>query len=164
MKIDRIHDIRIRISQLSNGIHEYHLLVNPFDVQLSENFQQSIEVDAVLEKTSDKIILEAYINTKGIFQCDRCIDDFEYPISGKIRTCYVYNKHDINQYIDDEVHLIHDDTMYIDLSDDIRDFVTLAVPLKLLCKEDCLGLCPICGIQRNYETCSCIQEEISPDW
>ena len=43
----------------------------------------------------------------------------------------------------------------IDLSEDARQTILLAVPLKLLCREDCQGLCPGCGVDLNREACRC---------
>ena len=42
-----------------------------------------------------------------------------------------------------------------DISEDIRTEVTLALPMNLLCREDCRGLCPVCGADRNRTKCSC---------
>jgi len=40
----------------------------------------------------------------------------------------------------------------------------LAVPLKLVCKSDCKGLCPVCGKNRNVEPCSCVEKSDDPRW
>ena len=42
-----------------------------------------------------------------------------------------------------------------DISDEIRTEITLALPMNLLCREDCRGLCPECGADLNFEKCSC---------
>ena len=39
--------------------------------------------------------------------------------------------------------------------DAIRDALTLELPLRVLCKEDCKGLCPKCGVNLNTGSCSC---------
>ncbi|MFB3918241.1 MAG: DUF177 domain-containing protein [Terriglobales bacterium] len=41
------------------------------------------------------------------------------------------------------------------LEDVLREQVLLALPLKTVCREDCKGLCPQCGNNRNYESCTC---------
>jgi len=50
------------------------------------------------------------------------------------------------------------------LEDAIREQVLLAVPLKVVCREDCKGLCPTCGKNRNTETCSCAPPLGDPRW
>jgi len=42
--------------------------------------------------------------------------------------------------------------------------VLLAVPLKIVCKADCKGLCPSCGRNRNLETCDCAEKNEDPRW
>jgi uncharacterized protein len=44
----------------------------------------------------------------------------------------------------------------------MREQFYLALPMKPLCREDCKGLCPICGVNRNRETCSCRSEWVDP--
>ena len=50
----------------------------------------------------------------------------------------------------------------IDLGEVVREQLYLALPMKPLCQEDCKGLCPVCGVNRNRETCSCQQEWVDP--
>jgi uncharacterized protein len=50
------------------------------------------------------------------------------------------------------------------LEDVLREQVLLAVPLKVICREDCKGLCPTCGKNRNAEACSCAQQHQDPRW
>jgi len=44
----------------------------------------------------------------------------------------------------------------------MREQFFLALPMKPLCREDCKGLCPVCGINRNRETCTCQSEWVDP--
>lgn len=41
---------------------------------------------------------------------------------------------------------------------------TLALPMKPLCRDDCRGLCPVCGGNRNAEACACRAESTDPRW
>ncbi len=45
----------------------------------------------------------------------------------------------------------------IDLGPFFRELVALALPVQPVCREDCRGLCPRCGVDRNSETCSCAE-------
>lgn len=49
----------------------------------------------------------------------------------------------------------------LELDPFFAEVVSLAEPLQPLCREDCAGLCPRCGIDRNEETCSC--SDVNPD-
>ncbi len=50
------------------------------------------------------------------------------------------------------------------LEDVLKEQVLLAVPLKALCREDCKGLCPGCGVNRNRESCDCAPQMSDPRW
>jgi uncharacterized protein len=50
------------------------------------------------------------------------------------------------------------------LEDAVREQVLLSVPLKVVCREDCKGLCPVCAKNRNTEPCSCVQPLQDPRW
>ena len=50
------------------------------------------------------------------------------------------------------------------LEDALREQVLLSVPLRVLCRDDCKGLCPVCGKNLNVEQCSCATEQPDPRW
>lgn len=62
---------------------------------------------------------------------------------------------------DEEAYPIVDDT--VDLAPMVRDAVVLELPLAPLCRPDCRGLCPYCGIDRNVEECRC-EPPVDPRW
>ncbi|HWN67736.1 MAG TPA: DUF177 domain-containing protein [Haliangium sp.] len=64
---------------------------------------------------------------------------------------------------DDDLDLYGYDGEEIDLTPLFRDQVVLAVPFAPLCSEDCKGLCPQCGVDRNLETCDC-KPPVDPRW
>ena len=52
----------------------------------------------------------------------------------------------------------------LDLDHWAQDALLLAMPLRVLCKEDCAGLCAICGADLNSETCGCVVETVDERW
>jgi len=47
----------------------------------------------------------------------------------------------------------------IDLSPELRDELMLAVPVSVLCREGCIGLCAVCGGNRNITPCDCVEQQ-----
>lgn len=89
------------------------------------------------EKT--EINFDNTVKGKITITCDRCLELFEYEI------CFNnVNKYDINEFKDE-----------IDIDKEIRDNILLSFPMKFLCKDDCKGICQICGVNRNKEKCIC---------
>jgi uncharacterized protein len=52
----------------------------------------------------------------------------------------------------------------IALDEEVRQLILLDVPLKHLCREDCRGICPGCGVDLNAAECTCTKAEIDPRW
>jgi len=163
-RIKQPDHIKIRISGLSSGLHEYHFSPSAAELGLGSNFGKLVEVDVAIDKTPRQVLLKSNIRTSGIFNCDRCIENFERPISTAFTMLYIFDEKERSGAPDEEVQVIAPDTVYIDISEDVRQMITLSVPLKLLCREDCRGLCPRCGKNRNIEQCDCRDDQIDPRW
>ena len=160
----RSDGIKIRVSGLSNGLHEYHFSVAPSEIGLESNFSLPVQVDDALDKTTRQLYLKAAVATKAKFVCDRCTDEFEHALSNTYNVFYVYDEESSGALPPEEVQYLKPDTVHIDLADDVRQFVLLSVPLKLLCRDDCKGLCPRCGTNWNAGTCACKQETTDSRW
>jgi uncharacterized protein len=147
--------LKIRISGLSTGTHEYHFQSSPADLGLDGKFTKPVAVDVTLDKTSSEVFLQTQIRTVGSFECDRCVTDFEQEVSTEYRMVYLYREADSGRYPPEEIRTISHDMVSLDLTEDVRESILLAVPLKLLCKPDCRGLCPRCGTDWNIRACNC---------
>jgi uncharacterized protein len=157
--------MKINISRLSDGEHNYTFITKPSELEIDERrFNKPVYVEVTLEKSRRQIFLKANVYTVGRFQCDRCVEDFDLVLENSYRMYYVYSEEESKKYEPDEVMVITPETNEIDISDDVRQMVLLSVPMKLLCYEECLGLCPRCGKNLNFEVCTCKVEEIDPRW
>ncbi len=156
--------MKISIANLSEGVHAYHFSAEPEHLALGENFTKQVSVDVALDKASREIFLKVKATTSGRFVCDRCVGEFNRDLVAAYRMAYMYDEREKENYGDDEVHFIREGTTVIDISEDIRQFLLLSVPLKLLCSDQCRGLCPRCGQNWNHGTCSCKTEETDSRW
>ncbi|MGC8654189.1 MAG: YceD family protein [Candidatus Kryptoniota bacterium] len=156
--------MKIHISNLVEGVHQYDFHEKASELGLDEHFRGQVVVKAELEKRRNQFFLRVKLETVGRFTCDRCADEFDMSLSNEYRMAYVFSRKDARGYDEDEIALIKESTNVLDISDDVRQFVMLSVPLKLLCKEECAGLCPTCGANLNYEECKCHKEAFDPGW
>ncbi|HEY4613075.1 MAG TPA: DUF177 domain-containing protein [Bacteroidota bacterium] len=158
-------ELVLNISKLSLGNHHHSLEAQPSNVGLDERFTRSVRVEAELEKSSGQVYVSVQFTTGGTFTCDRCLDEFSKEVTGSYSVMYVTVSRSVEgMEREGEAHVISPDTNMVDIGDDVRQYVILAMPQKLLCREDCAGLCPICGVNKNRATCSCRVEEIDPRW
>ncbi len=157
--------LRINISRISDGIHNHSLETEPGDIGLDERFNRPVQVKATVEKSNRQLYLHVESHSGGSFICDRCLDEFERDVDSDYSIVYVQGAApDAEADEEREVQYLAPDVNVIDIGEDVRQFLVLALPLKILCKDDCAGLCPVCGTNRNKKKCSCATEEIDPRW
>ncbi|MBI2620047.1 MAG: DUF177 domain-containing protein, partial [Ignavibacteriales bacterium] len=105
------------------------------------------------------------LSTGGTFMCDRCLDECRRDVRSKYSMVYMFGSESTLKPENQEIAFIHPDTSFIEIDEDVRQYAVLAVPQKILCREDCKGLCPQCGINRNSAICSHGEkDEIDPRW
>ncbi|HWQ50464.1 MAG TPA: DUF177 domain-containing protein [Terriglobales bacterium] len=104
-----------------------------------------------------RIAMEA--SGKLHFLCDRCTKpyelDFCYPLDAMVTTDPAAEETD---------ELIYAKDSRVDLSAQTAALIGLHMPFKHLCKEDCKGLCPICGTDKNEGECGCEPDRSDPRW
>lgn len=151
--------LRINISKLSEGTHQRSLEATAEEVGLDSRFTKDVRVEATLEKTSRQLFLRADTKTGGVFTCDRCLEDFETDISSSYHVVYVSDGPP-DGVDEEEVQLLSPEASTIDIGEDVRQFTILSLPPKMLCREDCAGLCPSCGTNLNKDSCKCEKVQI----
>ena len=159
--------MKVNISNLSQGTHDYELSKDAAELGLAENFSGDVAARVAIEKSSRQIFLRANISVSATFSCDRCLSEFNHDVSTLLQTLYVWNTDDRPGSEDENVRVLTHDQNMIDISEDVRDLVVLAVPLKLLCREDCAGLCQRCGKNLNAmvgSRCDCTPREVDERW
>ena len=157
-------DLKIRISGLSNGLHTYRFSVSPVSMSLDGRFTEAVNVDAVLDRAPKQIYLKVEVKTSARVECDRCLEEYIEQLEASFKTIYVYDDLDGVNHPPDEVQVIAPDAVVLNLADEVVQILMLAFPLKLLCTEECRGLCPRCGVNKNSATCECKAETVDSRW
>jgi uncharacterized protein len=161
-----VSSLRINISGLSEGPHSYNLSSPASDLGLDERFDGTVDVSVDLEKTHREILLKAHARCEGVFTCDRCLDVFRRPMEVEYELIYLLTPQEPARKSEEqvEVQVLSHDTNIIDIGEDARQFLLLQLPIKMLCKDDCAGLCPSCGTNLNRGACDCSVTEADPRW
>jgi len=107
---------------------------------------QSLEVSFSLTDCENEILLQGEINGKLKLECSLCLEEIWQPI--KINLCASYPS---TQEL-------------IDIDDEVKQLVVLNIPVKPLCKDDCKGICVVCGKNKNISDCACSHETHDPRW
>ena len=155
----------INISNLSPGTHSYALEGSPAEINLDEQFTRLIRVNADLDRITRGFALRGTALTAAHLSCDRCLGEFDLDLQTTFTLLYsVATTGAEEEEKDDLATVIAPEANIIDFGEDVRQEILLAVPRKLLCKEECRGLCPVCGRNLNNEQCSCKRETVDPRW
>jgi len=156
--------MKIKISSLSEGSHFYNLDASVEELDLPREFFGKVRVQVLLEKTKEHILIRTSLNVHRHCECDRCLRKYDREFYNEYHMFYIHDIRNKDLYDEDVVTVIRNDQDFINISNDVREYAMLAIPMKNLCKEDCLGLCPRCGKDLNVENCVCEKEEVDSRW
>jgi uncharacterized protein len=126
------------------------------------------EVSGRVRRDGNEVVLRGKLHAKLEAVCDRCLKPVELPISTEFTERFVpavswaaEDQHELRQ---DDLNLAVFDGEAIELDELVREELLLAVPVNVLCGQECKGLCPVCGIDRNLSNCQCESNEIDSRW
>jgi uncharacterized protein len=116
----------------------------------------SVHFDALLESVVEGILVTGTIRVPWEGSCRRCLERATGELVVELREL-------CSEVPDeqDETYPLEGDLL--DLAPLVYDACILALPLAPLCSEECLGLCPECGANRNLEQCTCAAP-LDPRW
>ena len=119
---------------------------------------EPVLAQGTVRNTAGVLVMTGDITTCIHGICDRCTAEFDRDLEIPIDAVLVTEL--VNEENEDEwVFTLEGDSA--DLEDIVRTIFVLNMDSKLLCSDDCKGLCCGCGRNLNYETCSC-EKEIDP--
>lgn len=157
------------LSRLRAGAEHVERRFQPADFTLvDEAFTLRGPVDLVadVQKDGSKVRLTGHLRAALECECSRCVEPFEVPVDVPLDLLFLpateiagEGEHEVGDN-DLGVSFYRDDVL--DLAEIMREQFYLALPMKPLCRDDCQGLCPVCGINRNRETCTCQPEWVDP--
>jgi len=153
----------IKISNLSNGEHNFLFEDKVNVLDLESPFYGKFKSDVLVSKLHDQLIVKASTDFKVKYECDRCGCEYKSTLKSDYKMVYLMNE-EPEETESLNVNYLDREADKIDLKNDVREFALLSIPMKKLCKEDCKGLCPKCGIDLNKEQCKCTNDEVDPRW
>ena len=160
------------LSRFRGGLDRIERRYEPGAFSLKgEEFRLIAPVDFQVEvrKDASKVRLVGHVRTTLECACSRCLEPFAVPVDSAFDLLFLPASGAGDQGDDDEQEVREDDVGVayykddeIDLGDVMLEQFHLALPMKPLCRQDCRGLCPVCGINRNRETCDCRTDWVDP--
>ncbi|GIG86508.1 YceD family protein [Plantactinospora endophytica] len=122
-----------------------------------------LSLDLRLESVSEGVLVSGTVTGPIEGECGRCLRPITDSLTVTIQELYAYEHSTTDETTDeDEVGRLQGDL--IDLEPALRDAVVLALPTNPVCREDCPGLCPECGVHWDELPAGHSHQQVDPRW
>ena len=121
---------------------------------------QPIKAEVHLQRWGVSVKVTGRVETELSLTCDRCLEGFSFPVAEEINV--LLEPFASVSHFKEEVRLSREDFDVIffdgetvEVDEIVREQILLSVPMRQLCREDCKGLCPVCGQNLNLKRRGC---------
>jgi len=122
----------------------------------------------LLPLSDGEIRIQGRYQVEITYQCDRCLTPARIPVEAGFDLLYrplsVIARAEEIEIAKGETEIGFYENGGLELDDILQEQVVLALPMQRVCKEDCKGICPTCGKNRNETTCDCKVQSGSAHW
>ena len=126
------------------------------------------EISGRIRRKGDEVELVGQLQTKFETVCARCLKPVTIPLAAhfdeRFATAVSWGAEEQHELASEDLNLSVFDGEAIDLSQLVREQLLLAKPAQVLCREDCQGLCPVCGADMNINACECEAQQVDSRW
>ena len=147
------HPYRINVGFLINapvGTYRDFTIEEPAMDLDDDLHAENIRCAVRASKVQQGILAEADCSCEIGLECTRCLEPFTTTLNAHFEELFYF--HYLRENEDAEQFL--PETGYMDLQDLVREYLVMEIPYAPVCREDCKGLCPICGKNLNLGPCS----------
>lgn len=124
-----------------------------------------VELDLRLEAVMEGVLVSGSVRARVVGECVRCLDEVVDHVDVSVQELYVYpGRAEVAEEDGDDEEDVHElDGDLVDVEPALRDALVTALPFQPLCRDDCPGLCSLCGarladdLQHSHDT-------IDPRW
>ena len=163
--------MRIELDKLEETGASFAHRYEPEEIVLDEEHARLTkppEVSGRVIRKGHEVRLRGKITAGAEVDCDRCLKTVVVPVETDFDVKYIpaadYRSSDAAELQEEDLSVSFFEGKTIDVDELVREQVLLAMPARALCNEECKGLCPVCGANRNTDSCNCDSREIDPRW
>lgn len=156
--------MKLNISRLRKEIgaaEEFNFSIPALAEIDGTSFNEPVKVQGQLANIGERLQLAAHVRTQITRPCDRCLDAVETAFEFEFVEDYCHRE-DCPDAGSEENEIIVLETEIIDLAQAVQENIILNLPMRMLCVQDCPGLCPHCGQRLKDKKCSCKADAVDP--
>jgi uncharacterized protein len=140
----------------------------PFDAELTD--VRDIRFRGRIVRQGEDFVVRGVAAATLVLACARCLELTEVPVEARLEALFLPRGAEesgegagaeVVIRPEDDLVMMHDGHT-LDIGEVLRDSLLVQVPYKPLCRADCRGLCPTCGVNLNEEVCGCKQQTVDP--
>ena len=136
IKVDKVTEEPIQLKEMiSAGSWD----IDGYDIK----FVGDISLDSTFQLCGEEILVTTFIKADRQAACARCLKDVRDSFDGKLQSSYSVRE--------------CGDTL--DIDEDVREYILLNFPMRILCSDDCKGICVDCGVDLNIDRCKCSKKD-----
>lgn len=133
-----------------------------------ENKTPAYKVDLELRKLEEVVFLKGKMTLEMGLLCSRCANNMEFDLASNFQCMFTrdrglsgnptsggvaHSEQTGDKPEDLDIEFLEKD--YIELADVLKEQIYLKLPFQPLCREECKGICPVCGQDQNTQPCQC---------
>jgi uncharacterized protein len=146
----------------------------PGEIEYDKPLRQATPLHAegsaeLLSNTLGEIRVKGHVSVTLEADCDRCLDAARFPIDSDFDL--FYRPEDTTpagaeeaEIDEGEAEIAFYEGSGLELKDILREYILLSLPMQRVCRQDCLGICPVCGQNRNLVKCGCEVKTVDDRW
>ncbi len=135
---------------------------------VNDGERHQISGECHLLRTRQGVLTRCKLDTMVEQACNRCLEHYDQSLHVEFEEEFIQTV-DVTTGValdrpEDPGAFTIDARHILDMTEAVRQYALMAVPFKVLCRDDCAGLCPRCGKNLNEGPCGCPEEGTDPRW
>lgn len=162
--------MQLELEKLDRG-GEFAHVYPPQNLSLEDRdlrLVEPVEVRGRVQRKGEEFEVSGTLKTKVEAPCARCLKPVVIPISAEFSERFVtavrWRSEGEHELAPEDLNLALFDGEAIDLDQLVREEILLGTPTQIFCREDCKGLCAVCGSDRNVAECACDSPPVDSRW
>ena len=157
--------MKLKVSELYLGFQNKTFKIFSKDLADRGTTYKKEIIIATLSLTMEKdfFFLQGYLKTTIEYSCVRCLKKIPTKLNLPINILILEKTMNYTRKTDYDTLYFNSSDDYVNLKNILADLIALAEPIKTLCKKECTGLCPTCGIEKT-NSCNCIEHTNNDAW
>jgi uncharacterized protein len=153
--------MKLDLARIRQAHTRFDRTFDPSEVQMADDAYRivaPVHLGIDIDKDHDRFRLAGTVRTELELPCSRCLEPFRLPVDAPFDQRYLPQANasaEETEVAEEDLETSFYRDEQIDLSELLREQFYLALPMKPLCRDDCKGLCPQCGMNLNSGTCDC---------